>query len=124
MVLGKFEVDSLIEANALFGTTLFILYNILVDFLLVNMLVSILTDNYAQVKMDSSFLDDEDPDLFKYVKSIVTQFLPKDKNKPDFHIQNNVDLTYKDSVALFPNKINKLLNKVEKSYFENLQRKD
>jgi len=122
MVLGKFEVDSLIEANALFGTTLFILYNILVVFMLVNMLVSILTDNYAEVKMNSSFLDDEDPDLFKYVKSIVTQFLPKDKNKPDFHMQNNVDLTYKDSVGIFPIKINKLLNKVEKNYFENLQR--
>jgi hypothetical protein len=114
MILGKFEVDSLIQANAFFGTTLLIVYNIFVVFILVNILISILIENFAEIKMDNSLLNEEDPDLFNYLKSAITQFLPKSKN--DSRVDINSD--YKSSIDLFPNKINRLLNKIERSYFE------
>lgn len=80
------------------------------------MLVSILTDNYADVKIDTSFLDDEDPDLFRYIKSVIYEFSPFKSNKLEFKAENNTDLTYKDPINLLPRRINKLINKIEKVF--------
>jgi hypothetical protein len=113
MILGKFAIQRLIDANGLFGTTLFFTYNILIVFVLINIFLTILIDNYNEVKADSSFLDDQDPDLYEYLKSLFYSFVPK---KIGLHNEENKlqHYEYKDSIALFPSKINRLLFKIDK----------
>jgi hypothetical protein len=51
LILGKFDVLPIMKANAQLGFAFYALYNILVVLMLVNILVSILTDHYNEEKM-------------------------------------------------------------------------
>ena len=112
LILGKFDVLPIIKANAVFGSIFYILYNILVVCMLINIFLSILTDHYNEARM-SHDLDREDPELFSYFKSVVgSVFSKKDKDK--------AQPTYVDPVGGFPRKMEQFLsrfNKVNNLFF-------
>ena len=101
LILGKFDVLPIIKANALFGSIFYILYNVLVVFMLINMFLSILTDHYNEARM-STDLDKEDPELFNYFKSFLSSvFRKKDKAKIEPAYQDRVnDLSRKTEQLL------------------------
>jgi len=106
LILGKFDVLPIIKANALFGSIFYILYNILVVFMLINIFLSILTDHYNEARM-STDLDREDPELFNYFKSVMgSVFSNKDKEK--------AQPTYIDPVSGFPRKMEQFLSRFNK----------
>jgi hypothetical protein len=115
MILGNFPFESLLKGNILFGTVLFFVYNIMILFVLINMFLTILVDNYHETKKDSSRMDDEDPNLYQYIKSLFFSLVSKEKFNSR-NGENNLDSSFRDGITLFPNKINQLLMKIEKVF--------
>jgi hypothetical protein len=109
LILGKFYVLPIIKANALFGSIFYILYNVLVVFMLINIFLSILTDHYNEART-STDLDKEDPELFNYFKSVLgSVFSKKDKE--------NAQPVYQDVVSSLPRKTEQLLARFNKVSF-------
>jgi len=111
MVLGKFEVDMMIKANALFGTALFILYNLVVICVLMSMFLTIIADNYSEIARNDDFiLAEEDPDLYEYLKEKMIFLIPKAFLPKRFLNENKIKSTsYKYPSEIFPQKVNELL---------------
>jgi len=111
MVLGKFEVNEMIRSNALFGTGLFVLYNLVVVCVLLSMFLSIIADNYSQIAKDENLaLEEEDPDLFEYIKEKISFLVPSAlKSNNSRQDENSKDILYQDSLDYFPVKVHELL---------------
>jgi len=103
LILGKFDVLPIIKANAALGSVFYILYNILVVFMLINIFFSILTDNYNEARM-SNDLDRQDPELFSYCKSLLGRVFNKNSGK-----QGNPPV-YVDPMTSLPRKIDRFLS--------------
>ena len=112
LILGKFQVASMISANAFFGSLSYILYNIMVVFLLINMLVSILTDNYNLIR-SSDELDHHDPNIMEYVKSVI---------KPIFGMNEKKTKKgeYMDQASLFTKRVNDLIAKLNRIHHQTI----
>jgi hypothetical protein len=119
MVLGKFEVEAMIKSNALFGTALFILYNLVVVCVLLSMFLTIIADNYSQIAKDENLtLEEEDPDLFEYVKEKVSGLIPSSlKSNSRINDVNGKAILYQDSIDHFPNKVYELLRYINQVIF-------
>ena len=50
IMLGKFEVQPLINSNTTFGPLLFMIYNVVMVLMLLNLFISIVTDSFEKVK--------------------------------------------------------------------------
>jgi hypothetical protein len=106
LILGKFDVLPIIKANAVFGSIFYILYNILVVMMLINIFLSILTEHYNEARM-SHDLDKEDPELFNYFKSVLGSIFSKknaEKTQP----------IYIDTISSLPRKTEQLLARFNK----------
>jgi hypothetical protein len=114
MVLGKFEVDVMIKSNALFGTALFVLYNLVVVCVLMSMFLTIIADNYSEIAKDENLsLEEEDPDLFEYLKEKVSFLIPSSL-KPGERQESYNRGTLKAPSEDFPQKVHKLVQYVHK----------
>ncbi len=116
MVLGKFEVDMMIKSNALFGTVLFVLYNLVVVCVLMGMFLTIIADNYSEIAKENNLsLEEEDPDLFEYLKEKVQFLIPSSlksgANTDQEHLNHG---TLKTASEDFPQKVHKLIQYVNK----------
>jgi hypothetical protein len=113
MVLGKFEVDVLIKSNALFGTILFILYNLVIVCVLLSMFLTIIADYYSEIAKDDNFLlEEEDPDLFEYLKEKLLFLIPSSYFKKD-----QEEAVKKNHTELFPQKVHQLIRYMNKVIF-------
>ena len=106
LILGKFDVLPIMKANAQLGFAFYALYNILVVLMLVNILVSILTDHYNEEKMGIEW-NAEDPDLFVYLISILGSVFGANKKE-------KFEPVYIDSINGFQVKIEQFLSKFNK----------
>jgi hypothetical protein len=110
LILGKFDVLPIIKANVFFGSIFYLLYNVLVVFMLINIFLSILTDHYNEARM-SNDLDKEDPELFNYFKSVLGSVLKKKNGK------ENRNPVYYDPFMSLPKKMNEMLSRLNKVTF-------
>ena len=116
LILGKFQVTPMLNANALFGSLFYVLYNIVVVFLLINMFVSILIDNYNLMRLDSE-LENHDPEIMEYIKSVIYPIFGLDEKKN----VNHKSLVYMDSASLFPIRVDALITKINKNYDQSIK---
>ena len=115
IILGKFQIDIMIKSNALFGSICFVLYNIIIVFVLVNLLISILTDYYNMTRM-SNVLENEDPEILEYMSSLLSSLF-KLKNKNDE--ENGENKKRSDKIAMFRKSVDNLVTKILKLYKKN-----
>jgi cytochrome b subunit of formate dehydrogenase len=111
MMLGKFQVDGLLQANMFFGPLMFAVYNIFIVFILLNMFVSIINDSFASVRKNAEKQND-DLNMVQFVKEkfkALTYFC-KSENKfnQNFSI-NSQSVFYKDQLVYLPEKFDELL---------------
>ena len=107
LIFGKFDVIPMIKSNAVLGPIFYILYNVMIVFMLVNMVLTILTDHYNDARLTND-LDKEDPELYNYLKSVLGSLINKknrnsDKAKPVYH---DPLLSLQMKMDLLVNKIN------------------
>jgi hypothetical protein len=110
MVLGKFEVDVLIKSNALFGTILFILYNLVIVCVLLSMFLTIIADYYSEISKEDDFiLEEEDPEFFEYLKEKFLFLIPSSYLKND-----NEEIALKSHSETFPEKVHQLVRYINR----------
>jgi hypothetical protein len=74
IILGKFNAGLFYEAQSVFAPYLFVSYNICVVFVMLNIFGAILIESFNLVRVDKQ-LDDEDPELFTYLKFVVSSVI-------------------------------------------------
>jgi hypothetical protein len=111
IMLGKFQVDPLVQANSFFGPLLFSIYNIFIVFILLNMFVSIINDTFAAVRNDVDKQAD-DYQMVKFIRNKLKTLVGIDNSNetsdrnPILDANNNL---YKDQFAYLPEKVDELL---------------
>ena len=113
LILGKFQVASMLSTHAFLGSLFYIAYNIMIVFLLINIFVSILIDNYNLVRKNNE-LDLNDPNVFEYIKSVIYSRLGFLKKQTQ---QKNV-FVYVDTLSSFTKTVDELIYKLDKVKFE------
>ena len=113
LILGKFQVSSMISAHAFFGSLFYVAYNIMIVFLLINIFVSILIDNYNLIRKNDE-LDIHDPNVFEYIKSVIYSRLGFNKK----HTKNKKILVYVDTLSSFSKTVDKFINKLNMVKFD------
>ena len=106
IILGKFNAESILSANAVFGSIFYIIYNIFIGIMLINIFLSILNGFYNEVRL-SQDLDREVPDLFNYYKSVFSSFFKRKNNEKTKQV-------YVDAIGGFSNKIEQFLARINK----------
>ena len=109
MILGRGSALFVKEGSLnLMGVLLFVLFNVGVIFVLMNIFLTIINEKFAEACRDSS-LDAKDPQLFDYLKNVLGSVLgrPKRKDLPSEH-------SYKDFWDTLPHKFDEFLGKFER----------
>ena len=106
IILGKFNSTVFTGSSSALGPIIFIVYNIIIVFVFINLFVAILIENFYFVQNNEN-LESEDPELFLYLKSLVNYYIIdwiKSKNKNEI---NNIKSNLKD------NKNNAILHRID-----------
>ena len=108
VILGKFQSDTILKQSPILGSATFILYNIVIIFIALNIFFTILTESFSKLKSDIN--SDEEFEfvnfLFQKIKSFFARFYNMSLNT-----ESNVKA---DTVKLLPFKFDVLLNKLDK----------
>jgi hypothetical protein len=120
IILGKFDSKVFLESKSSFFASLFFVgYNIVILFVFINLLVAILIESLHAVQNDAH-LDDEDPDLYLYLKTmfgsqlwilIKTIGINRRINEPDESKLRD------DSKETILERFNKLVIRLKKVFF-------
>ena len=109
IMLGKFHVDPLIQANSFFGPLLFAIYNVFIVFILLNMFISIINNSFEAVRKNAEKQAD-DYKMFGFLKKIIKSFFGFKNDtvvhNPVLDLNNN---RYMDHLSHLPDKIDDLL---------------
>jgi polycystin 1L2 len=113
ILLGKFSLDGLIQANNILGPLIFALYNIFTVFILLNMFISIIADTFAAVRLDAS-LQNDDYQLVDFIIKKLKNWTGIGKKKYIDTFEENPVLDknkhqYRDQISYFPEKMDHLL---------------
>ena len=108
IILGKFDVKPMTNSNAVFGPLIYVLYNILIIFILINIILSVLTEHYSKAKL-SNDLEKQDPDLFNYIKMKIELFF-KQNSKNEL----NSEPMYHDAFSSMSLKVDLIIKQINK----------
>lgn len=73
MLLGKFQINDILNGDKTFGPVVFVLYNIIVSFILVCIFLTILMEHYADACKNPNF-DEDELELYRYFKEIIDRY--------------------------------------------------
>ena len=82
-------------------------------FIMVNVFLTILSENYAVACSDKQ-LDKEDPELFSYLKSVLSSVWSNFCCFTDNNTNENKMVVYKDVWDTIPNRFDDLMNRIQK----------
>jgi polycystin 1L2 len=108
IMLGKFQLDSLVEADSTFGPIFYCFYNICIVFILLTMFISIINESFKIVRKSTKNKEYD----YNLVNFIRNKFKFKNKDIQDeFKIQPNSSnkMEYKDHITYFGDKVDELL---------------
>ena len=103
IILGKFNADVFYNTDSFMGPAIFIVYNVCIIFVMLNIFITILLEYYNLARGDQD-LEREDPELFNYFKLIFCVFS---------HSTVDINIIYKDYWDTLPNRFGKLLERFE-----------
>ena len=108
IILGKFSADTFFDSQTFLSPFLFVAYNVCIVFVMLNLCVSILVKNYLLARSDHD-LDDQDPELFNYLKFSLSSALcclkvNKESTRP----------IYLDYIETLPSKFEACVERVQK----------
>jgi polycystin 1L2 len=113
IILGKFDSKTILHLETFLGPLVFVSYNVIIVFLMINLLISILIDYYEKTKVDPS-LDEEDPEIFAYLMSIFASIFWCHKEKV------NGEPVYKEHWDTLPDKFDEFLVRIQRVIHLNL----
>ncbi|XP_077979558.1 polycystin-2-like protein 2 [Glandiceps talaboti] len=124
-MLGKFKWQAMRDADSIMAPVLFFFFILSVTFILINMFLTILNENFSEVKRNTSKQSNE----FEMVDFMMSRFKlwtgigePKARTSSPLIPNNKVnpkDIVLKEESVIdaFPNKVDQLLDSITKMYF-------
>ena len=107
IILGKFNTESFIASKSSLTPFLFVAYNVIITFVLINIFVSILISNFDLARLDNQ-LDREDPEMFNYLKEKLFSL------KYLFHENiKESNPKYREIMETVESRIDELINKIK-----------
>jgi hypothetical protein len=102
ILLGKFSVDEYIQHYPLLGPIIFSTYNIVMLFFVLNIFISIITESFYKVRLNSKENPKSGLDFWDHAKKKLRNLFKKKNNlnKPKYH----------DRFSLFPRRVDQLTN--------------
>lgn len=126
MMMGKFDIYSMMMMEPLITPVFFFLFVLTITFILVNMFVSILNESFSSVKHDIT----KQPNEYEIVDFMLGRFkqwtglggaAPPTSKSEDILLNNlkkGDNGNGKAPVEHFPDKVDELLNTISKAYFD------
>ena len=111
IMLGKFNVQPILEANVLLGPLYFSFFNIMMVFICLNLLIIIISNAFIATRTGLKGKQDE-LDVIGFIRKEVTALLPNygSNLSQESHVSTVTGETYTDNISHFPRKIGELLN--------------
>jgi hypothetical protein len=111
ILLGKFSVDEYIELYPILGSLIFSSYNIVMLFFVLNIFISIITESFYKVRVESKNNPKSELNLWSHAKTKLRNIFGKEisSKKP----------IYQDRLSVFPRRIDELTNYVIRVHFYN-----
>ena len=83
IILGKFNSDAFVDSKSFSSEPMFVAYNVIILFIMVNLMVAILVNGFDLARNDND-LNNVDVDVLAYIKDnipVVNPFVSKIQNK-------------------------------------------
>ena len=122
VLLGKFDISSVLKESNILGPVFFTLYNLMVRIIIISVFITVISDSFIEVKRnrETYFIE---TDLSKYLFAKLKRMVKKTglvKNKKVNDNQTILIENYVGETDLLPNRVNKLMLKInEVTYLEN-----
>jgi hypothetical protein len=102
ILLGKFSVDEYIQLYPMLGPIIFSSYNIVMLFFVLNIFISIITESFFKVRLESKKSPNNGLDFWGHAKKKLRNIFKKNDSG---HIPK-----YRDRFSLFPRRVDQLTN--------------
>ena len=116
IIMGKFAVGPMIEANQLLGPLYFSVYNIMVVFILIGMYITIISNGFSGVRaatLNAPEDPEKDANVVDYVVDILKSVMPFTSKRKV--IDKTVPpSSYRDTIAHFPDSVENLSKHLDK----------
>lgn len=111
IMLGKFNVQPIMEANVVLGPLYFSLFNIMMVFVLLNIFVTIVSSSFAFVKLGINERNDQ-LDVVGYLRSSLMNAFNSNETQMAINKISPVkaSIKYSDGINYFPKKVDHLLS--------------
>ena len=106
-ILGKFDLKSLIQSNYLVGTILFSVYNYSIVVVMVNILITIISNRFSKTRNDEKVLKNH----FSYFAHITDRIKGR-----FFEKKPSEKLNYVDVIQLFEKRTIQLIEKLNENF--------
>ena len=115
ILLGKFNTDAFVKSQSILPMPFFVLYNVIIVFIMINLMVSILIDGFDLARNDPN-LSLDDPNMFDYLKKKFFSFIPFDKIKTR-RGESKKPFVYVEFLQSLEKNIDKILEKFKRVKF-------
>ncbi len=110
IILGKFNMNIFATSQSSLTVPLFVAYNVIIIFILVNLLVSILVSGFDLARKDAD-LSQNDPDMFNFLKELVLSVNPFQTKKSSNKQNQKKSFIYVEFTQTLEKRVESLLIK-------------
>ena len=104
IMLGKFRVQPLLEADSTFGPIFYVIYNTFIIFVLLTVFISIINDSFKIVRERSK---KQNYGMFDYIQDFILARKIENTRKCDGEVNENQQI-YKDQIEYLGDKVDDL----------------
>ncbi|CAF3719225.1 unnamed protein product, partial [Adineta steineri] len=112
-ILMKFDAHELVEAGGFLGPFSFSLFIIFIVFICISMFISIINDSFRHVRKN---IPNDNEDIFLFMGKKILYWIGWEKSMKEEQANMITDLEYVDPIEHFPEKIDQLLNALNRLY--------
>jgi hypothetical protein len=105
-MLGKFDSSQFLQQNKIIGPLIFAGYNIVMICFILNIFISIITDAFEKIRLNSKTNPNRDLQFWSHLKKKIRNLF-KRKDEQD-SLQRKTK--YRDHLSVFPNRTNALID--------------
>jgi hypothetical protein len=119
IILGKFNSNAFVDSKSFLSEPMFVAYNVIILFIMVNLLVSILVNGFDLARNDND-LSQDDVDILSYIVAEISSLYPfSGRSKRNDKRKNEKKLIFADSIQTFEKSVCKFLIMFKKVSFYN-----
>ena len=117
IMLGKFQLNPILETSPRLGPLYFSIFNVVIIFILLNIFLSIVSDGFAKVRSELGSLEREELDvggyLAPYLRGFFVPFLNRFKRVEKEEV-NREGLIYEDTVSSLGHRVDDLIEYLDR----------